>query len=88
MLDIKGGSEHTELGPDYIKMKNDDYLKNRYHTPADEVQDDWDLRGMEQDIELFYAIGLEVADSDVWPNWYKGNEFRAIRDKSRSAQTR
>jgi hypothetical protein len=27
-------------------------------------------------------LGDELANSDKWPNWYKGNEFRAIRDKA------
>ncbi|HMB58946.1 MAG TPA: aminopeptidase, partial [Xanthomonadales bacterium] len=69
-------------GPGYIEAKSQEYLKNRYHTALDEVGDDWDLRGLAQDIELWFNIGLEVADSDVWPNWYEGNEFKAIRDNS------
>ncbi len=85
MLYAKAGSDHTERGPDYIKAKSDEYLKNRYHTPFDEIEQDWDLRGMVQDIELWFEIGLAVADSAAWPNWYEGNEFRAIRENSRSA---
>jgi hypothetical protein len=27
-----------------------------------------------------------VANSTQWPNWYPGNEFRAIRDKEMKAQ--
>ncbi|MEJ8566640.1 M28 family metallopeptidase [Elongatibacter sediminis] len=87
MLYAESGSEHTELGPEYIQAKSSDYLKNRYHTPLDEVGDDWDLRGLAQDIELYFGIGLQVADGDAWPNWYEGNEFRAIRDHSLSAAT-
>ena len=85
MLYAKAGSDHSELGPDYIKAKSEEYLKNRYHSPFDEIEQDWDLRGLAQDIELWFAIGLAVADSDAWPNWYEGNEFRAIRANSRSA---
>lgn len=84
MLYAEAGSDHTELGADYIKAKSDEYLKKRYHTPLDEISDDWDLRGLAQDIEMWFDIGLTVADSDSWPNWYEGNEFRAIRDHSRS----
>jgi len=83
MLYAEAGSDHTELGPDYIKAKDDDYLKRRYHTALDEVGDDWDLRGLAQDIALYFAIGLDVAESETWPNWYEGNEFRSIRDHSR-----
>jgi Zn-dependent M28 family amino/carboxypeptidase len=85
MLYAKAGSDHTELGPDHIKAKSEEYLKNRYHTPFDEIAQDWDLRGLTQDIELWFAVGLAVADNDAWPNWYEGNEFRAIRANSRSA---
>jgi Zn-dependent M28 family amino/carboxypeptidase len=83
MLYAKPGSDHTELGPGYIKAKNDEYLEIRYHTALDEIGDDWDLRGIAQIIEAYFALGLEVADGNEWPNWYEGNEFRSIRDHSR-----
>lgn len=82
MLYAEAGSDHRELGPDYIKAKGREYLETRYHTALDEMSDDWDLRGLEQDIELYFGIGLEVADGDNWPQWYEGNEFRAIREQS------
>ena len=82
MLYAESGSDHRELGPDYIKIKSSEYLKNRYHTALDEIEDDWDLRGLVQDIEMYFAIGLEVADGDTWPEWYKGNEFRSVREHS------
>jgi len=85
MLYAEAGSDHRELGPDYIQAKGREYLEKRYHTALDEMTDDWDLRGLEQDIELYFGIGLEVADSDSWPQWYEGNEFRSIREHSLSA---
>jgi Zn-dependent M28 family amino/carboxypeptidase len=84
MLYAESGSLHTEREPGYIEAKDSEFLKNRYHTPRDEVADDWDLRGMAQDIELWFGIGLEISDNDTWPNWHEGNEFRAIRDQSRA----
>jgi hypothetical protein len=48
----------------------------------DEVVDDWDLRGAAEDVGMYFRIGLEVADSDQWPEWYEGNEFRAVRENS------
>ena len=85
MLYAKSGSDHRELGPDHIKQKGIEYGKNRYHAPADEVQDDWDLRGLVEDIELYFLIAERLANSSDWPNWYEGNEFRAIRDQSQTA---
>jgi hypothetical protein len=38
--------------------------------------------GTIEDLDAYYEFGRELADSDVWPNWYPGDEFRAIRDES------
>jgi Zn-dependent M28 family amino/carboxypeptidase len=85
MLYAESGSDHRELGPDYIEAKGKEYIEKRYHTALDEITADWDLRGAVQDIELYFAIGLEVADSRAWPQWYDGNEFRAVREQSLDA---
>jgi len=84
MLYAESGSDHVELGPDYVEAKNKEYLERRYHSALDEITPDWDLRGATQDIELYFQIGLEVADSDRWPEWYEGNEFRSIREEART----
>ena len=34
--------------PDWIKIKTDDYKKNRYHKVTDRMEPDWDLRGTVQ----------------------------------------
>jgi Zn-dependent M28 family amino/carboxypeptidase len=82
MLYAESGLEHRELGRAFMEAKIQEYTDIRYHQPDDEVQDDWDLRGVMEDIELYYEIGREVADSEIWPQWYEGNEFRAIREDS------
>ena len=65
---------------------SDDYRANRYHKPGDEFSAAWDLSGALADLALYHAIGLELANSGAWPNWYEGNEFRATRDASRAAR--
>ena len=37
-----------------------------------------------QDVRLYYAVGNAIANSDAWPSWNEGTEFRAIREKSLS----
>ena len=59
-----------------------DYVANRYHKPGDEFDETWDLSGTVEDLRLYFEIGRRIADSDAWPNWYEGNEFRGIRDAS------
>ena len=86
-LYAKGGVEHVEKGRDYGLTWQREYRDKRYHKPTDVYDPDWDLRGIAQDIELLYRVGHHVADSDAWPNWYEGNEFRAIRDRQRRELT-
>ncbi len=59
-----------------------DYTANRYHKPSDEYDPSFDLSGFQEDAEVFYQLGREIADSADWPEWYEGNEFRAIREAS------
>lgn len=84
MLYAKGGNDHVEHGEAYGKEKRAEYVQVAYHKPADEYDPEWDLRGVQQDLWLYYWIGNELANSDAWPNWYAGNEFRAIRDETAS----
>ena len=60
-----------------------DYTLNDYHQPSDEYSDDWDMTGIEQTIDTIFNVSLNLANSDMWPNWYEDNEFRSIRDKYR-----
>ena len=65
-----------------MKQRNAEYIAERYHAPGDEIRDDWDLDAAIEDLNLYYRIGHHVAFGDVWPEWYEGNEFRAIREAS------
>ena len=42
------------------------------------------ISGIMQDLAVYYAVGLALANETTWPNWREGNEFKAIRDKSRA----
>ena len=82
ILYARGGTVDRVHGAEYVAQRNADFIKNRYHSPADEINDDWDLDAAIEDLVLFFKIGRQVADSDTWPQWNKGNEFRAIREAS------
>lgn len=64
-----------------------DYEEHRYHAPSDEYDPKWDWHGVQQDVQLYYMIARDLADGRAWPNWTAGDEFRAIRDKSRAGVT-
>ena len=83
MLYADGGFDHRELGLEYGVAFGETYRAERYHGVADEYSEDWDMRGLLQDAELLFAVGERIANSGDWPNWYEGNEFRALRDAQR-----
>lgn len=84
MIYPNSGNVHKELGADYVAAKRADYLANKYHKPEDEYSDDWDLTGAVEDLNLYYTMGRMVIDSNKWPAWREGSEFKATRDKQRA----
>jgi Zn-dependent M28 family amino/carboxypeptidase len=82
LMGIAGGADLVEGGRAAGDQWIADYVANCYHQPCDAWDPDWDLRGAVQDIELFHTIGRELADSERWPQWKEGSEFRAIRQQS------
>jgi Zn-dependent M28 family amino/carboxypeptidase len=69
----------------YGKEMSEDYRKNRYHQPGDEIQPGWDWSSATQAAQLGYWLGWEAANAATMPNWLPGEEFRAVRDKSVAA---
>lgn len=59
-----------------------DYVANRYHKPSDEWTPDWRMDAAAVDVDLLYAVGRDLADSDQWPEWNAGSEFEAARRAS------
>ncbi|NBC21048.1 MAG: M28 family peptidase [Alphaproteobacteria bacterium] len=82
MLYADGGQDKRDGGIAAGKAAADAYTARRYHKPMDEYSEDWDLSGMEEDVRALYQVGLGIVQSGDWPQWYEGNEFKAIRDRS------
>ncbi len=81
MIYAKAGDDYIGKDEAYAEMVAADQA-GRYHAPNDVVTDMWVWEGMHQDLWLYYELGKELANTNVWPNWYPGNEFRQIRDAS------
>ncbi|HSM97073.1 MAG TPA: M20/M25/M40 family metallo-hydrolase [Rhizomicrobium sp.] len=77
-----GGEDLVVGGPAAGRKLADDYTDHRYHQPNDEWKANWDLSGPLLDLKAIYATGVDLANSDVWPGWYDGSEFKAARDKA------
>ena len=81
MLYTKPGNNHVTNGMTYGETFAEDYTDIRYHKPADEYDNSWDLSGIVQATNIMLDMGYDLANSDQWPNWYEGTEFRGLRDE-------
>ncbi len=86
MFAVGRGSDWVRGGKAAGDAAGEDYVQHRYHQPSDEYSSDWDWSGPMQDVTLYYRLGRMLASTTDWPNWHKGDEFRLIRDKSRSGR--
>ncbi|KUJ80198.1 peptidase M28 [Microbulbifer flavimaris] len=86
MLYFKSGTDSIEHGREWAQAQGQEYLTHAYHKPADEYDPNWNLEGTAMDLQLGLELGLKLANSRDWPNWYEGNEFRAARDASADAR--
>lgn len=86
MVYFEGGDDLVTGGKAAAMAAAEDYEKNRYHAPGDEFDEKWDWSGVMSDLKLYYRVGRMLAMTDAWPNWNEGDEFRAVRDKSRSGK--
>jgi Zn-dependent M28 family amino/carboxypeptidase len=81
-LSFGSGNDLVDGGLAAGEKRRQDYIKNRYHQPADEWQADWSFAGMSHDLGVLYRVGSELANSGEWPQWSADSEFRAVREQT------
>ena len=86
MLYFEGGQDLVKGGPAAGARAAKDYEEHHYHGPKDEYDPKWDWSGVKADLKLYYDVGRALANTTDWPNWMPGDEFRAIRDRSRAGK--
>jgi Zn-dependent M28 family amino/carboxypeptidase len=65
-----------------IKKYNNAYEEQKYHQVSDNYNGETtDLSGIRLDLQLFYKVGLKLADEQYFPKWKEGSEFKAAREK-------
>jgi len=77
---LGGGNDLFSGGVPAGEAASKDYVVNHYHQPSDEWSPSWDWRGAAIDLGLYYDLGRQLANSDIWPAWHTDSEFKARRD--------
>lgn len=86
IMGIAGGADLVDGGREAGDQWIADYIENCYHQTCDAWSSDWDLRGAAADIALFRLILDDLGNSQRWPEWKAGSEFKAIREQSAEAR--
>lgn len=80
---------YTDAGFDFVgrphgwgKEQADKYTAERYHKPQDEFDPNWNYEGAVEDLQLFLTVGFRVSQTERYPEWKPGKEFKAIREAS------
>jgi len=76
---FKSGVDFIGREPGWGEKQYADWIQYKYHSPADEVEDDWNLEGLTEDARLAFRLAAAVSHANVTPTWYPGDEFEAVR---------
>ncbi|MDB5451408.1 MAG: peptidase, partial [Phenylobacterium sp.] len=82
LMGMSGGPDLLTGGREAGERWVTEYTTRCYHQVCDNWSPAWDLRGAAQDVDLLYEAGSELANSDRWPAWNAGSEFKQVRDRT------
>ncbi|MEO6953473.1 MAG: M28 family peptidase [Polyangia bacterium] len=68
------------------RARVDEFIKQRYHQPSDQVDDTWKLDGAIDDLALELVTLLRLADAPTMPTWRPGDEFEKARVEALRAE--
>ncbi|MDF3076841.1 MAG: family metallo-hydrolase [Sphingobacteriaceae bacterium] len=81
-LYVENGIDLVDGGKSEGEKFSKEYNEKHYHQPSDEYDPEhWKMDGAIEDLKLFFKVGKHLSQSDKWPAWKSGSEFKAIRDK-------
>lgn len=78
---VTSGTKITGKPSDFATTALKEFNDKAYHTPQDELKPEWDFTGFVVLARFALDIGFEAANTDQWPTWNTGDEFRPARDK-------
>lgn len=82
-----GGTDFIGKDEAYAEMVEEDQ-NSRYHQPSDTIHDLWNYEGIYQDLELYFNIGNELANTDDFPGWKKESTFKETRKQTAAERKR
>jgi Zn-dependent M28 family amino/carboxypeptidase len=76
------GVDNVTHGKEWGLKQVAEFTKARYHSPQDDFNGITDRSGIVEDVRLLFDLGYRLSNETTFPEWKKGSEFKAARDKS------
>ena len=78
-LFARGNCDSREYGREWAAEQENDFIRNRYHKPADNYYPEMNFDGIAEDARAILDVAFTLVTSDVRPGWKPGSEFVNIR---------
>ena len=75
-LYAKGGSEPIDEATADYRKKTNLVVRGCYHQVCDQFRESWDFGGIQEDTQMLFEVGYDIANSDDWPQWAPTSEFQ------------
>ncbi len=79
-ITILEGQDFLTGGREAGKAAHATYFTRHYHQPSDKWRPDFNYEGAVRDLEVYYALGHDLAESRDWPGWEPNSQFKPARD--------
>jgi hypothetical protein len=73
-VNISEGFKTVDPSLDGAKITAD-WIRTRYHTPQDDMQQPLNFKAARLDTQVIFAVAYEIANTPVRPQWNKGDMF-------------
>ncbi len=81
-ITVTGGQDFVNGGTAAGEAAHKEYVAHHYHQPADKWSPSFDYTDAIADLDLYYNLGRDLANSRDWPDWEAGSQFKPARDKT------
>jgi Zn-dependent M28 family amino/carboxypeptidase len=75
-LYAKGGSEPIDEATAEYRKRTNLIVRGCYHQVCDQFRENWDFGGVQEDTQMLFEVGYDIANSDEWPQWSSASEFQ------------
>lgn len=81
-IDIVNGFNSKEHGAKWGQDQRLSYNEKHYHQPSDAYSAALNTGGFAQIANILFSVGNKLSNETTFPQWKKGSEFKAAREKS------